>query len=83
MVLKRQPAPLADMPLRRKLQMLDFEGAFLLTSGLVCLFLALTWGGDKYAWSDVKVYGCIIGFVLLSALFVALQAYKKEEYVSS
>jgi len=62
--------------------MLDFEGAFLLITSLVCLFLALTWGGDKYPWSNSKVYGCIIGFVLLAGVFVALQAYKKEKYVS-
>ncbi|OBT81688.1 hypothetical protein VE02_10058 [Pseudogymnoascus sp. 03VT05] len=78
-VLKNQAAPSADLPLRKKLQMLDFEGAFLLMTALVCLFLALTWGGDKYPWSNVKVYGCLIGFALLSGVFIALQAYKKEK----
>ncbi|TAQ84789.1 hypothetical protein B7494_g6895 [Chlorociboria aeruginascens] len=47
--------------------------ALILIAAMVCLLLALQWGGNDYPWSNSRVYGCLIGFGLLLALFIALQ----------
>lgn len=48
-------------------------GATVLVGSIVCLLLALQWGGIVYPWSNSKVYGCLIGSVLVLALFIAMQ----------
>jgi hypothetical protein len=38
---------------------------------IVCLVLALQWGGTKYTWSSAKIVGLLVGFaILLIAFFV-------------
>ena len=61
------------MTLREKVNQIDLGGAFLLICGIVCLLLALQWGGTTYPWHDSKVWGCILGFGLIISCFVALQ----------
>lgn len=40
---------------------------------IVCLLLALQWGGSVYPWHDSKVWGCLLGFGLLIAVFIVIQ----------
>lgn len=61
------------MTLKQKINQIDIGGAFLLICGIVCLLLALQWGGTTYPWHDSKVWGCILGFGLIIACFIALQ----------
>lgn len=66
------------MTFKEKLRHIDLGGAFLMICGIVCLLLALQWGGTTYPWRSSKVWGCIIGFVLIIALFIALQFKLKD-----
>lgn len=63
----------SNLTLRQKIDEMDLMGAFLLICAIVSLLLALQWGGSTYAWSDSKVWGCILGFGLIIVLFIALQ----------
>ncbi|PKY00417.1 putative MFS toxin transporter, partial [Aspergillus campestris IBT 28561] len=67
------PAVKAGLPPNQKLRQLDMLGATVLVGSIVCLLLALQWGGIVYPWSNSKVYGCLVGFVLILALFIAMQ----------
>ena len=67
-----------SMTFKEKLRHIDLGGAFLLICGIVCLLLALQWGGTTYPWRSSKVWGCILGFGLIIALFIALQ-FKLED----
>jgi hypothetical protein len=58
---------------------MDLLGAFFLICSIVCLLLALQWGGITYAWSNSKVYGNIIGFGLLISTFTGIQFWKGEK----
>jgi len=60
-------------PLREKILQMDPLGTFILMAALVCLILALQWGGTTKSWNSADVIGVIVGFVLLLALFVADQ----------
>ena len=57
----------------KKLKHLDPLGIILLLGAVSCLFLALQWGGDKYAWQSAKIIGLLVGFVLLITTFGGLQ----------
>lgn len=58
---------------------MDFAGSITLISSIVCLLLALQWGGNQYAWSNSKVWGCMVGFGCLLIIFVVLQFKRGEE----
>ncbi|KAL9090876.1 MAG: hypothetical protein Q9165_005084 [Trypethelium subeluteriae] len=47
-----------EMSVRQKIAEVDLVGAFLLICAIVCLLLALQWGGTTYPWHDSKVWGC-------------------------
>ncbi|KAH0413975.1 putative major facilitator superfamily transporter, partial [Aureobasidium melanogenum] len=63
----------ANMTFKEKIRQIDLLGALLLICAIVCLLLALQWGGTTYPWSDSKVWGCLLGFGLLISIFIALQ----------
>ncbi|KAI5205377.1 putative major facilitator superfamily transporter [Aureobasidium subglaciale] len=62
-----------NMTFREKIKQIDILGAFLLICAIVCLLLALQWGGTTYPWSNSKVWGCLLGFGLLISVFIVLQ----------
>jgi MFS family permease len=66
----RRNAHLSPM---EKLRQMDLGGAFVLICGICCLLLALQWGGTTYPWHDSRVWGTLLGFVLLIIVFIALQ----------
>jgi hypothetical protein len=68
----------SSMVVKKKLNELDFVGAFFLVPGVVCLLLALQWGGTTYPWKDSKVWGCFLGFGLLISIFIVIQIRKGE-----
>ncbi|GIJ92427.1 hypothetical protein Asppvi_011409 [Aspergillus pseudoviridinutans] len=72
-------APYKNCPLRQKLTSLGLKSALILTGTLVCLILALQWGGSVYPWSDCRVWGCFLGFGLLLALFGYMQHRQKDD----
>lgn len=63
---------------KEKILEIDLVGAVFLICAIVCLLLALQWGGSKYPWHDSKVWGCLLGFGLLIALFIAQQFRRGE-----
>ncbi|KAL8787632.1 MAG: hypothetical protein Q9195_007678 [Heterodermia aff. obscurata] len=70
---KNPERPHTGMTFRQKMHQIDLGGAFLLICGIVCLLLALQWGGTTYPWHNSKVWGCILGFGLIIGCFIALQ----------
>ena len=74
---ERQAA--SDLSIKAKILKMDFAGAVLWISAIVCLLLVMQWGGLRYAWTDSKVLGCLFGFAGLVCLFVSVQIRRKEE----
>jgi len=69
----------SNLTLKQKIDQMDLPGAFFLICAIVCLLLALQWGGTTYAWSNSKVWGCILGFALLIAIFIGLQFHRGDK----
>ncbi|KAJ5579716.1 MFS toxin efflux pump (AflT) [Penicillium hispanicum] len=62
-----------------RIRQLDLIGASLLIPAVVCLLLALQWGGNKYAWNSSRVIGLFVGFGILAVLFAVSQVYLGEK----
>jgi MFS family permease len=60
------------------LERFDITGNILFISAIICLLLALQWGGSKYSWSDGRIIALLVIFGVLTAVFVAIQIKKQE-----
>jgi MFS family permease len=61
-----------------RVKQLDMFGNLVSFPAIICLVLALQWGGTVYAWANVRI---IVLFVLAGVLwiiFIAIQVWKKE-----
>lgn len=64
LVVFRPPRPQGNI--REKLLKIDYIGTFLITSGLVLVLLALTFGGNEFPWKSAAVICCfVLGGILL------------------
>ncbi|MCJ1421361.1 hypothetical protein MMC32_007724 [Xylographa parallela] len=61
------------LPWTEKLLQLDFLGTAALIPGVVCLLLALQWGGQTYAWSSGRIIALLTVMAVLLVAFVAIQ----------
>lgn len=69
----------ARLTFKEKIMQLDFVSTFLILPALTCLFLAFSWGGTTYPWSDGHVVGLIVTFAVLAAAFVYEQIRKGDK----
>ncbi|MBV9097690.1 MAG: MFS transporter [Frankiaceae bacterium] len=60
-------------PARKVEHKVDYLGAGVLSGAATALILVLTWGGTQYAWTSAPILLCAVLFVVLSALFVAIE----------
>ncbi|KAE8411205.1 major facilitator superfamily domain-containing protein [Aspergillus pseudocaelatus] len=68
-------------PMKDRLQQLNVLGLVALLPGVICLCLALQWGGTTYAWSEGRVVALLVlAFVLLIA-FALIQNWTPEQAI--
>ncbi|MBF9130772.1 MFS transporter [Plantactinospora sp. S1510] len=58
------------IPFERRQHAIDWLGAGLLVAGVSSLLLALSWGGNEYAWGSGTIIGLFVAGAVLSALFL-------------
>lgn len=63
---------------REKLKHFDFIGTGLLIPCIVCLLLALQWGGSTYKWSNWRIIFLFVMFALLATGFGAMQVLRPK-----
>ncbi|KAH7242786.1 major facilitator superfamily domain-containing protein [Fusarium tricinctum] len=66
---------------KQKILEVDVLGTLLLSSSIVCLLVSLQWWGTTYSLDHPKVWGCLLAFCILFALFVAQQFRRDERAV--
>lgn len=66
------------MSVREKIARLDIYGTVIFVPCIVCLLLALQWGGQTYAWSDGRIIALLTLFGVLLIVFVLIQFWQKE-----
>ena len=65
-------------PWRQQIMQLDPIGTVFFLSGIVCLLLALQWGGSIYAWGNGRIIALLVLFVVCIAVFIGVQIWKGE-----
>lgn len=68
-----RPKSETKKPILVRIRELDLIGALILTAAVTCLLLALQWGGNEYQWNDRRIIGLLVGFGLLTILFIGSQ----------
>lgn len=61
---------------------IDYLGSALLIAWTVPLLLALTWGGNQYAWDSWQVIGLFVGSAVALVLFFVREMYAAEPIIS-
>lgn len=57
---------------------MDLVGAFTMIAAVICLLLALQWGGITKPWNSPDVIGTLIGFGLITMAFMITEVYQGE-----
>lgn len=70
---KQEPTPILN-----HIKRLDPLGTLFFIPSVVCLLLALQWGGSAYAWSNWRIIVLFVFFGLLGASFAAVQIYMPD-----
>ncbi|KAE8217339.1 hypothetical protein CF319_g8550 [Tilletia indica] len=68
------------MPLKEKINRLDFVGLLISLGWLVGITLPLQDGGIKYPWTDARILGPLIASVFILALLVVWCGYRGREH---
>lgn len=62
-----------SLSFQEKIHDLDILGSILLITGVVCLLLALQWGGTNYSWKSARIISLVLASAILICSFGALQ----------
>jgi MFS family permease len=63
----------APMAIGARIMQLDPVGIVLFLPGIICLLLALQWGGLTYPWGSARIIALLVVFVILISIFVVVQ----------
>nr|POE85409.1 efflux pump roqt [Quercus suber] len=69
-----------DMPIgwKAKFAQFDIIGTLVFLPMIICLLLALQWGGSKYPWNHGSIIALFVVFGVLFLVFVGIQFWKKD-----
>lgn len=56
----------------------DLYGTALFLPAIICLLLALQWGGTTYAWNNGRIIALLVLFAILTAGFIGVQIWRQE-----
>jgi MFS family permease len=68
-----------NLTFKERLGRLDYIGPVLFIPAMICLFLALQWGGTKYTWDSTTVIGLCVGFGMLMMVWIHSQYRQGEQ----
>lgn len=75
-----------DLPAKGKgtgfldlLKSLDIPGTIIFIPTVVCLLLALQWGGTKYPWSSGRIIALLVLFAVFTVIFAVIQVFQGEK----
>ncbi|KAF1971467.1 MFS general substrate transporter [Bimuria novae-zelandiae CBS 107.79] len=76
--IKRQTAKV-NATWKEQVKKFDLEGTALFLPAIICLLLALQWGGSKYEWKNARIIALLVISGLLLVGFLAIQVWKQED----
>lgn len=64
--------------MQARVKQLDPFGTVIFIPAIVCLLLALQWGGSKYPWKDGRIIALFVISGILVSIFIAIQFWQQE-----
>ncbi|KAF2022737.1 MFS general substrate transporter [Setomelanomma holmii] len=64
---------------KQQLARFDLLGTMMFMPAIICLLLALQWGGSEYVWSNGRIIALFVMFGILIIGFIIVQWWKQEE----
>ncbi|KAK9322000.1 major facilitator superfamily domain-containing protein [Lipomyces orientalis] len=61
---------------KERMNQLDIVGTIVFVPAVVCLLLALQWGGTRYAWANARIIALFVIFGVLILIFLGIQIRK-------
>lgn len=79
-ILKMSNQKLDELPpgILPKLQQFDPMGNLAIFPGIICLILALQWGGTVYSWGSASIIVLLVVCGVLCLVFIGIQIWKQE-----
>ncbi|KAK7456847.1 hypothetical protein CaCOL14_010748 [Colletotrichum acutatum] len=65
-------------PIKQQIKQLDPFGNLVFLPGVICLILALQWGGEKYPWNEGRIIALLVLAGVLLIIFVGIQIWQQE-----
>jgi hypothetical protein len=62
-----------------RIMKLDLLGTAIFIPAIICLLLALQWGGADYPWNNSRIIGLFVGFGAMIIVFIGIQFKKGDE----
>lgn len=76
--LLKLPSKKTETSLKAQFSQLDPLGTAFFLPGIICLLLALQWGGSAYAWNNGRIIAMLVIFGLCLCGFIAVQIWKGD-----
>ncbi|KAF4463060.1 aflatoxin efflux pump AFLT [Fusarium albosuccineum] len=74
----RNSADSRNMTFQNRIRQLDLAGAAIFIPAIICLLLALQWGGADYPWNNSRIIGLFCGFGAMIAIFIGIQFWQGD-----
>lgn len=74
----KEPGNKTHKSLREQISQLDPIGTAFFFPGIICLLLALQWGGSTYAWNNGRIIALLVIFGICICAFIAVQVWKGD-----
>ncbi|KAK5662036.1 hypothetical protein OQA88_10148 [Cercophora sp. LCS_1] len=62
-----------------RIMKLDLIGTAMLIPAVICLLLALQWGGTEHPWNSSVIIGLFVGAGLMGVIFIGIQIWKGDK----
>ncbi|KAJ6466534.1 major facilitator superfamily domain-containing protein [Mycena vitilis] len=70
--------PTDNISWRERIVQFDPWGTVIFIPAIICLLLALQWGGSKYAWNNARIIALFVIFGVFISIFVAIQIWQQD-----
>lgn len=68
----------ANLGWKARIKEFDLYGTAVFIPAIICLLLALQWGGTKYEWNSWRIILLFVFFGILIGVFIFIQFWKSE-----
>lgn len=68
----------SHLPIMERIGKVDLLGLFFFMPSIICLLLALQWGGSKYPWNNGRIIALFVVFGVVGLVFIGVQYSKGD-----